>query len=59
MMNLCWVLISKEPAMTLTGGQGAGEQLYEKGLEVAMNSELRVNPWCALTAKVVNSSWVI
>lgn len=45
--------------MTLTGDQGAGEQLHEKGLEVVMNSELRVNSWCALTAKVVNSSWVI
>lgn len=59
MMNLCWVLISKEPAVTLTADQGAGEQLHEKGLEVVMNSELKVNSWCALTAKVVNSSWVI
>jgi len=46
-------------AMTLTRDQVAGEQLCGKSPGVLMGSESNVNPWYAVIAKVVNSSWAI
>ena len=45
--------------MTLTRDQVAGEQLCGKSPGVLMGSESNVNPWYAVIAKVVNSSWAI